>query len=537
MAYKPQQVLVDRYRIVSLLGQGGMGAVYRAWDLRLNIPVAVKEMVPQPGLDRQTLDNLTAQFTQEAKVLARLNHPHLVRVTDYFEVENRSYLVMDFVDGESLAERIERESALPEALVLDWGEQLLDALSYCHSRGILHRDVKPTNVIIRPDGRVVLVDFGLVKLWDPRDPRTKTAMRGMGTPEYAPPEQYDMAMGHTDPASDIYSLGATLYHALTGEAPPTATLRIADPAQMAAPRSVVPNVSRQTEHAILKAVELNRGRRWQNAEEMASALKVEIPDWGAAAQAEKEAARTDGRGGTRVMGAENGVKRTSILGVRPIWVWGVVIVVLLALGGGGIALFGGLGGAAEPIDAPTEEVGISVELDATDTPRPTERPATDAPTATPTATVTPEPNPTETPAATSTSKVDPSPSPTPTVPPTTPPPTATSTAVPATTPVPLSPAGGQYPNPIVFLWSGSLGEGQSYQVVATHVESGRQVQSGPVQGSTWQADIPGDAFGEWRWQVQVLDGGEPVAQCAPVTFFYNPFPADPTPVPPTRENG
>ncbi|MGC9350177.1 MAG: serine/threonine-protein kinase [Anaerolineae bacterium] len=536
MAYKPQQVLIDRYRIVSLLGQGGMGAVYRAWDLRLNIPVAVKEMVPQPGLDRQTLASLTEQFTQEAKVLARLNHPHLVRVTDYFEIENRSYLVMDFVDGESLAERIKREGSLSEALVLDWAEQLLDALSYCHSQGILHRDVKPTNVIIRPDGRVVLVDFGLVKLWDPHDPRTKTAMRGMGTPEYAPPEQYDMAMGHTDPASDIYSLGATLYHALTGEAPPTATLRIADPTQMTAPRSVVPNVSRQTEQAVLKAVELNRSRRWQNAEEMASALKLTIPDWGAAAQTGKQTAGTGGRGGTRVMGAENGGAGTTILGVRPVWVWGLVIVAILALGGGGVALLGGFPGGREPMDAPTKDAGISVEIDATDTPRPTERPATDEPTATSTATATPEP--TETPAATSTSQAQPSPSPspTPTVVPTTPRPTATSTPVPATAPVPLSPAGGQYPNPIIFIWSGALNEGQSYRVVATHVESGRQVQSGSVQGSSWQADIPGDAFGEWRWQVQVLDGGESVAQSAPTTFFYNPFPADPTPVPPTREN-
>ena len=183
-------ILQNRYRIVSLLGQGGMGAVYRAWDMRLNVPVALKEMVPQPGLDSQTLAQLRQQFQQEANILARLNHPHLVRVTDFFEEENNAYLVMDFVEGESLADRIARQGALPETEVLSWAGQLLDALSYCHARGVIHRDIKPQNVVIRPDGRAVLVDFGLVKLWDPSDPRTRTVMRGMGTPEYAPPEQY-----------------------------------------------------------------------------------------------------------------------------------------------------------------------------------------------------------------------------------------------------------------------------------------------------------------------------------------------------------
>ncbi|MBN1178054.1 MAG: serine/threonine protein kinase, partial [Anaerolineae bacterium] len=181
-------VLQGRYRVVSELGQGGMGAVYRAWDTRLNIPVAVKEMRPQPGLSAEMLADLRTQFHQEAVVLARLSHPHLVRVTDFFEDAGNVYLVMEFVEGENLAARIAREGALPEWQVLTWTRELLDALGYCHKQGIIHRDVKPQNVIIRPDGQAVLVDFGLVKLWDPRDPKTKTAMRGMGTPEYAPPE-------------------------------------------------------------------------------------------------------------------------------------------------------------------------------------------------------------------------------------------------------------------------------------------------------------------------------------------------------------
>ena len=270
-------ILQDRYRIMARLGQGGMGAVYRAWDMRLNVAAALKEMTPQPGLDPQTLVELRRQFQQEAMVLARLNHPHLVRVTDFFEEEDNTYLVMDFVDGESLADRISRQGALPEQDTLVWAGQLLDALTYCHGEGVIHRDIKPQNIIIRPNGRAVLVDFGLVKLWDPYDPRTKTAMRGMGTPEYAPPEQYETDMGHTDARSDIYSLGATLYHALAGQAPPTATLRMAAPEQFVPVRTLNPHASPTTEAAVLRAMELARSQRWSSAGEMAAALGISPP--------------------------------------------------------------------------------------------------------------------------------------------------------------------------------------------------------------------------------------------------------------------
>ena len=272
------QVIQSRYRIVSSLGQGGMGAVYRAWDLRLHIPVAIKEMVPQPGISPTELAQLRDQFEQEARVLARLKHPHLVNVIDFFEERGNVYLVMEFVEGEELNERIEREGAIAEDQVLEWARQLLDALAYCHDQGIIHRDVKPQNVVIQPDGQAVLVDFGLVKLWDPADPRTRTAIRGAGTPEYAPPEQYSNLPGHTGPHSDVYSLGATLYHALTGQAPPAATDRIADPTLLAPPRTLAQRVSSATEGAVLKAMALQLTGRFPGAREMAAALgKVSGP--------------------------------------------------------------------------------------------------------------------------------------------------------------------------------------------------------------------------------------------------------------------
>jgi len=256
--------------------------------VNLNVPVALKEMTSDPSADQRTLAQLRAQFQREAQVVAGLDHPHLVRVTDYFSWGGSECLVMNFVEGESLADCIQREGAQPEAQVLEWAQQLLGALGYCHARGVIHRDVKPQNVIITPDGSAlpliggagggaVLVDFGLVKLWDPQNPRTQTVIRAMGTPEYAPPEQYSAMAGHTDPRSDLYSLGATLYHALTGQTPMSATDRMARPEQFASPRTLAPRVSPQTEAVVLKVLELPITQRFSTAQEMINALRGASP--------------------------------------------------------------------------------------------------------------------------------------------------------------------------------------------------------------------------------------------------------------------
>ena len=274
MILETGEVIDGRYRVVEHLAQGGMGAVYRGWDTRLRRPVALKEMKPQPGIDEAMLEQLRQQFEHEAQLLATLSHPNLVRVTDYFAWEGKQYLVMDFVEGEDLADRIKRQGAQSQDQVLHWSDQLLDALGYCHDCGLVHRDVKPRNIVITPDERAILVDFGLVKLWNPDAPETRTAMRGAGTPEYSPPEQYDGGMGHTDPRSDIYSLGATLYHAVTGQAPPTATRRMANPASFTPPRQINAAITSQTEEAILKAMEVSMECRFQSAEAMRRALRT-----------------------------------------------------------------------------------------------------------------------------------------------------------------------------------------------------------------------------------------------------------------------
>ncbi len=344
-------VLQNRYRIVSLLGQGGMGSVYRAWDMRLSVPVALKEMTPQPGLSDQTLGQLRQQFQQEATVLARLHHPNLVRVTDFFEEAGNAYLVMDFVEGESLDNRITQQGPLPEAQVLTWGKQLLSALTYCHDQGIIHRDIKPQNVVVRPDGQAVLVDFGLVKLWDPNDPRTKTVMRGVGTPEYAPPEQYEADTAHTDPRSDIYSVGATLYHAMAGQAPLTATLRMASPERFVPVRKLNPGVGPTTEAAVLRALELNQSKRWQSAAEMAVALGVGTSP---APPAEHITPATPKRDGVK---ATPSVQAAAPTRRRVPWVWllgcGTLLAIFFCLGS--LRVFQGLVRQGQIIQTTTAE--------------------------------------------------------------------------------------------------------------------------------------------------------------------------------------
>jgi serine/threonine-protein kinase len=278
------QDLQGRYRLVRTLGQGGMAAVYLAEDLRLGRRCAVKESAPDPAASPQALAQLRQQFQMEARTLAGLDHPNLPRVSDYFSDAGNEYIVMEYVEGENLAEALTRHGGpLPEKPVLLWADQVLDALEYLHGRQpspIIHRDIKPGNIILTPQGKVKLVDFGLVKLLDPNDPRTATVMKGMGTPEYAPLEQYASGAGHTDARSDIYALGATLHHLLTNAAPLDVHQRLLDPGKMPRPRQRNPALSAPTEAAVLRAMEVYPQARFQTAHELRAALaaaRVALP--------------------------------------------------------------------------------------------------------------------------------------------------------------------------------------------------------------------------------------------------------------------
>jgi serine/threonine protein kinase len=270
-------ILRDRYEIVDLVGQGGMGAVYKAEDLRLRGRIcAVKEVLPEligaPG--RDTDGQAHDQFYREASTLARLDHPNLPKVSDFFSQDGREYLVMDFVPGQDLRQLIEEarrhDTFLDEEIVLDWGAQLCDALTYLHTQDppVLHRDIKPSNIKLAPRGVLKLVDFGLVKLLQPDESRTITVVQGRGTLAYTPLEQYGGDTGHTDVRTDIYSLGATLYHLLTGQPPADAKLRFLRPGSLKPPRDLNPRVSVWVERAILAAMAQHPDDRPASAEEL-----------------------------------------------------------------------------------------------------------------------------------------------------------------------------------------------------------------------------------------------------------------------------
>jgi serine/threonine-protein kinase len=262
----PGTILWSRYRILDLVGQGGMGAIYRAEDLRLEGRLcAIKEVTPDPGASKEYQEQAQAAFHREASVLARLDHANLPKVSDFFLFNGRDYLVMDYVPGQDLREIIEharhKNTFIPEKQVLTWTEQLISALEYLHQQDppVLHRDIKPSNIKITPTDTVKLVDFGLVKVLHPDDNRTVTVLQGRATIQYAPLEQIGGDTGHTDSRSDIYSLGATLYHLLTNEPPPDAKSRYirAKSQPLLSIRAINSTVSPQTEQSILHALGLH----------------------------------------------------------------------------------------------------------------------------------------------------------------------------------------------------------------------------------------------------------------------------------------
>lgn len=263
-------VVYERYRIGAVVGRGGLGTVYQVNDIlygRGNV-YALKELIDQsPGARKQ--------FENESQWLQSLSHNSIPRVREHFEWHGRLYLVMDFVDGENLEQVLDRNGGrpLPERQVLAWIVPVSGALQYLHTRvpPILHRDVKPANIIVTPTGHPVLVDLGIAKEHLPGAGQTATFVRKAGTEGYAPPEQY-AAGGQTGPWSDVYGLGATLYHLLTGKVPPTAVERVALDARLLRPRELNAAISPGTDLAVSRALGLRPVERYQTIADFARAL-------------------------------------------------------------------------------------------------------------------------------------------------------------------------------------------------------------------------------------------------------------------------
>jgi serine/threonine protein kinase len=277
-ALKTAEVLRGRYRIRERIGQGGMGNIYLADDLRLEgRRCALKEVEHDRTVPAKLLKEARQQFLHEATVLARLDHPNLPKVSDYFSVGARDYLVMDYIPGKDLRTLMldakQNNTFLIEENILSWASQLAEALTYLHSQTppLVHRDVKPSNLKITPNGLLKLVDFGLVKALVP-DEMTITVIQGRGTALYTPLEQYGGDGLHTDIRSDIYAFGCTLYHLLTNTPPVDARQRFLHPESLVQLRKLNPSISPRTERAILWAMELHPDDRPETAEQFRQVL-------------------------------------------------------------------------------------------------------------------------------------------------------------------------------------------------------------------------------------------------------------------------
>jgi serine/threonine protein kinase len=266
------RLLKNRYEILETLGRGGMGCVYKVADrFQKGKILAAKELL-SGNLSAEKAQEALTQFQNEARILARLTHPNLPKVYDYFSLPGRHYIIMEFVKGKTLEKILEARKGRPvdERLTLSWALQISKTmyfLSVQKPRPIVFRDLKPSNIMIARDGRVKLIDFGIARFFK-EDKHEDTYV--YGTPGYAAPEQY--GSGQTDVRSDLFSLGATLHHCLTGRNPSENPLDFPDP------RQLNPKLSRGTAAIIKKALAPDMEKRFQSALEMKQAVQKVMLD-------------------------------------------------------------------------------------------------------------------------------------------------------------------------------------------------------------------------------------------------------------------
>lgn len=337
---------VGRYRIIEQLGQGGMATVLKAYHAELDRYVAIKVLHPAFLEDK----NFLARFQREARVVAKLDHPNIVPIFDYSEHEGRPYLVMKFIEGETLKARLER-GKVETGELLEIVQAVGAALSYAHKNKILHRDIKPSNVLLTTDKQIYLADFGLARIAQSAE-STLTSDMILGTPQYISPEQ---ALGKKDldEGTDIYSFGVMLYELAVGDVPfsadtPYSIIHDHIYTPLPLPSQVNPDVGEDVERVLLKALSKERSGRYETVEALVAAFcqarqansrtevltvpgtaaapeKADAPTLAPADPASLEAQTVTQEDATRKEAAQKKAKRS-----RRLWMWLAVLVILIA---------------------------------------------------------------------------------------------------------------------------------------------------------------------------------------------------------------
>jgi len=276
----PGQTLANRYEIKEVLGAGGMGVVFRAWDRELQEAVAVKTLKPE-AMEVSSIE----RFKQEIRLARKIAHRNVVRNYDLGESDGMLFITMEYVEGTSLEKLLRQRGRLPVSVALTVGKQLLRALEAAHEMGVIHRDIKPQNIVVEPSGLVKVMDFGIARLAEGKqasDSKGLTAVGSVvGTPQYMSPEQ--LMAADLDARSDLYAAGAVIFECLTGrvvfDAPNVAMLILAQVEQAAPdPRTLNPAIPHDLALIVLKALEKSREARWANAAEFSNALdEVDVP--------------------------------------------------------------------------------------------------------------------------------------------------------------------------------------------------------------------------------------------------------------------
>lgn len=256
------QVFDGKYKILNKVGQGGMSVVYLAMNEKANKQWAVKEVRKDGVLDFEAVKQ---GLVAETDILKKLSHPNLPSIIDVIDTEDSFIIIMDYIQGNSLNKALDEFGAQPQENVIEWAKQLCDVLGYLHSRNpaIIYRDMKPANIMLKPDGNVTLIDFGTAREFKEKNLADTTCL---GTVGYAAPEQFG-GMGQTDARTDIYCLGATLYHLVTGKNP------CEPPYEILPIRQINPSLSSGLENIIIKCTKSNPAERYQSAAELMYALE------------------------------------------------------------------------------------------------------------------------------------------------------------------------------------------------------------------------------------------------------------------------